>query len=1311
MAKVFISYSRKDIEFAKKLADKLQENGLDFWVDWEGIPPTVDWMRQIEKGIEEADTFVFILSPDSVISKVCKEEIEYAVKNGKRLIPIVARDVKGEEAPPALAHLNWLFFRATDDFDASMSRLLTAIQTDYEWVQEQRRLQVKALEWERNHKESSFLLRGKDLSDAELQLAKNTSKEPHPTDLQREFVFKSRQAYDRMRGVVAAITAAGIVALTALAIFGLVMAGRATANAKEARNQASVARTAEANAWDAQAEAKASQEKAEAEARIAKSGRLTLESSSALSEYPQRALLLALEAIRINRDANEPTQSDAEEALRQSMKRVPGIGVPGFSHEVSLVKFTNDNHWLVAGTNAVNGEMKIWDFDRLLDEPGYQPFYLSFPVKYDDSQSNWLPKAYLSPQTTWLVLSGAGDTELWEIAGQDENRKPLTFAGEIDFANAKDDHNILEKQKDKVVLWNVDPYSLTKNELASFTGSFAVFSKDKKYLITDDAKQGLLLWNFASPSTPPILLTPTHAADYKSMLIDPNNHWLILLQDVPRQEFQIQAFDPYGNPTGTTPWSSSDMVLIPLGASKPQVYTAKLDVNVDIASLHPKFSPDGNTLAFVGVSNPDAYGNTQKNFGIVKFIDPTYVYLLSTKKPQEINVLSFIGANWLYVSSFESSTGSQKNILLDLRQEDLFSGTDITTPLLVDGNKDVMFSEDGKSMLSEKGDLIDFAQLDLNHTIVLNPAPEEAPASAQSELLLKLTNDPQSVGLEDTVTVSNQSPDKQWFAAGTRDGSLRLWNNANPWVSTDTHLPAATNYIAFSNDNKWMAVNHSLWQLEDGIPTLSYPIEKDADPLLAVFSPDSRWLVYFQPAADTAEFAFSVKLVDLDKIADDGKVNANTISKSNGIYSVIRFSADSRWVMVEGVPNFSDSIESRSFVYGLENYKNFALPYPVKDFAFASDYMVLVGDDAQSKPEVLSLPATSDQPAKLGEIDSSDPVVVSPDGRWLLTYDSTSTAFQLAALPGKLWDLGCVAEKRVCAPFNLSVNQAGFSPDSLHLIVGYKENSADEAPLDFDIWDLQNLKGGKPVKVYSGKTSQETPSIGRSGNLLVFGPPTVNTAITAAGLFSTWSGYNGVGINVTTYDGYGKLVFGMGGGSEFLAGSFQKDYSVEAFDLGDASQTPAPMEISLRGHESNISASQISPDGKFVLTFSGAERDTGGGAEKLLRLWDVSKLRLDPTSQAVTLPLSLGADGYINALAFSPDSRWVYVIDNTNTLYYFATSVDDLSSAACAAVGRNLIINEWERFFPGKDYRKTCENLPEHPSVLLETTPTPTPTP
>src|SRR5689334_2700478 len=216
MAKVFVSYSRRDIEFARRLTDELKKSDLGFWIDWEGIPPTVDWWKEIEKGIEEADVFLFLISPDSVKSKICGQEIECAVKNGKRLIPLVLRDIQGEETPSELSHLNWIFFRDTDDFDTGMQKLLTSIHTDYEWVTEHRWLQVRALDWERENKDNGSLLRGKDLQNAEFQLATNTSKEPHPTDLQREYVFTSRKATDRQRRITTGLSIAGIIAMAVL---------------------------------------------------------------------------------------------------------------------------------------------------------------------------------------------------------------------------------------------------------------------------------------------------------------------------------------------------------------------------------------------------------------------------------------------------------------------------------------------------------------------------------------------------------------------------------------------------------------------------------------------------------------------------------------------------------------------------------------------------------------------------------------------------------------------------------------------------------------------------------------------------------------------------------------------------------------------------------------------------------------------------------------------------------------------------------------------------------------------------------------
>jgi hypothetical protein len=84
MSDVFISYSRKDKEFVKTLHVALSANSCETWIDWQDIPLTADGWQEIEHGIEAADTSVFVLSVDAIASKVCKQEIDHAVRHNKQ---------------------------------------------------------------------------------------------------------------------------------------------------------------------------------------------------------------------------------------------------------------------------------------------------------------------------------------------------------------------------------------------------------------------------------------------------------------------------------------------------------------------------------------------------------------------------------------------------------------------------------------------------------------------------------------------------------------------------------------------------------------------------------------------------------------------------------------------------------------------------------------------------------------------------------------------------------------------------------------------------------------------------------------------------------------------------------------------------------------------------------------------------------------------------------------------------------------------------------------------------------------------------
>ncbi len=64
MQHIFISYSRKDINFARKLAEDLEKAGYDVWWDISDLRGGDDWVRLIPDAIEASGFFIVVLSPD-----------------------------------------------------------------------------------------------------------------------------------------------------------------------------------------------------------------------------------------------------------------------------------------------------------------------------------------------------------------------------------------------------------------------------------------------------------------------------------------------------------------------------------------------------------------------------------------------------------------------------------------------------------------------------------------------------------------------------------------------------------------------------------------------------------------------------------------------------------------------------------------------------------------------------------------------------------------------------------------------------------------------------------------------------------------------------------------------------------------------------------------------------------------------------------------------------------------------------------------------------------------------------------------------
>jgi WD40 repeat protein len=404
MPDVFISYSRRDLEFVQRLDASLVARGKDVWVDWEDILPTAKWLDEVFEGVESSDNFLFVISPDSLTSDVCARELGHALEQHKRLVPVVRRDADDQPVPEELAARNWTFFRDEDDYSASFETLVSALDTDLEWVSAHTRLLGRALEWEKEGREGSYLLRGRDLEEAERWVASSSAKrEPQLTPLQLDYTLAGRRAATRRQRVLVGA------ALVAVAV-SLSLALLAVSQRNEARR----------------------------EARIALSRQLAAQASVARDVNPERSLALATRA------ATTAETDEARDALRRSLQSsLPSSVVAVGTARVWDAAFSRDGKRLV--TASEHGGVRIWDVRNPRSPHLVASLHAVAP----------LSSARFSPSGRLVVTAGAAGTQIWRAAPG--TRKPVaSFGADANMATFSGDGRLVASAaEDGLHLWNV----------------------------------------------------------------------------------------------------------------------------------------------------------------------------------------------------------------------------------------------------------------------------------------------------------------------------------------------------------------------------------------------------------------------------------------------------------------------------------------------------------------------------------------------------------------------------------------------------------------------------------------------------------------------------------------------------------------------------------------------------------------------------------------------------------------------------------------------------------------------------------------
>jgi WD40 repeat protein len=239
LADVFISYSRKDTLFVQRLASSLEGMGKTSWIDTERIADAEVFPQAIRSAIQASDAFLFVITPASLASSYCDQEVTYARALEKRIVPVMHIAVPDEDLHDEIRQRNWIPLTEEDDFDSSLERVVRALDTDLVLRKEHTRWLIKCMEWDGENRDRSFLLRGSELKAAEAWLTRSSREpDPAPTALQLEYMAASRKANaSRSRRVVAISLALAVVAI-GLGIVALLSRNQAVSSGNTARSQA-----------------------------------------------------------------------------------------------------------------------------------------------------------------------------------------------------------------------------------------------------------------------------------------------------------------------------------------------------------------------------------------------------------------------------------------------------------------------------------------------------------------------------------------------------------------------------------------------------------------------------------------------------------------------------------------------------------------------------------------------------------------------------------------------------------------------------------------------------------------------------------------------------------------------------------------------------------------------------------------------------------------------------------------------------------------------------------------------------------------
>jgi hypothetical protein len=129
MIRIYLSYTRSDFDFVRKLSYELEKLGLSYWLDIEHIGAADDPRPLVRAALEECQVLFLVVSKESLASKRIQSEYSYFLSKNKSVVPLIVES--GMSIPAEIEKLPRIDFTIFDfqrSFDNLRRELVMILQ-------------------------------------------------------------------------------------------------------------------------------------------------------------------------------------------------------------------------------------------------------------------------------------------------------------------------------------------------------------------------------------------------------------------------------------------------------------------------------------------------------------------------------------------------------------------------------------------------------------------------------------------------------------------------------------------------------------------------------------------------------------------------------------------------------------------------------------------------------------------------------------------------------------------------------------------------------------------------------------------------------------------------------------------------------------------------------------------------------------------------------------------------------------------------------------------------------------------------------